>query len=56
MHIDPFYVSFIRRSQTRLKCREWFTVKQVLGLIAAMILLLCINSVIVVTKSICHDT
>lgn len=55
-HIDPFYVSFIRRSQARLKCRERFTVKQVLGLIAAMILLLCINSVIVVTKSICHDT
>lgn len=54
--LDPFYVSFIRRSQTRLKCRERFTVKQVLGLIAAMILLLCINSVIVVTKSICHDT
>lgn len=55
-HIDPFYVSFIRRSQARLKCRERFTVKQVLGLIAAMILLLCINSVIVVTKSICYDT
>jgi len=55
-HIDPFYVSFIRLSQARLKCRERFTVKQVLGLIAAMILLLCINSVIVVTKSICHDT
>lgn len=55
-HIDPFYVSFIRRSQERLKCHERFTVKQVLGLIAAMILLLCINSVIVVTKSICHDT
>lgn len=54
--LDPFYVSFIRRSQARLKCRERFTVKQVLGLIAAMILLLCINSVIVVTKSICHDT
>lgn len=54
-HIDPFYVSFIR-SQARLKCRERFTVKQVLGLIAAMILLLCINSVIVVTKSICYDT
>lgn len=55
-HIDPLYVSFIRHSRARLKCRERFTVKQVLRLIAAMILLLCINSVIVVTKSICHDT
>lgn len=54
--IDPLYVSFIPRSQARLKCRERFTVKQVLGLIAAMILLLCINSLIVVTKSICYDT
>lgn len=34
----------------------WFTVKQVLRLIATMILLLYVNSVIVVTKSICHDT
>lgn len=31
-------------------------VKQLLRLIAAMILLLYVNSVIVVTKSICHDT
>lgn len=55
-HVDSVYVSFIRHSQVRLKCRERFTVKQVLRLIAAMILLLCINSVIVVTKSICYDT
>lgn len=49
-------VSFIRRSEARLNHRQRFTVKQVLRLIAIMILLSYVNSAIVVTKSICHDT
>jgi len=49
------YHSF-RAPRSDWNARERFTVKQEPGLIAAMILLSCINSLIVVTKSICYDT